>query len=85
MELKVNANELKEVVKKYTPEIITCVGIVNFIGQIKHEIATTHVGAKRYLILYKETGNEYYLVKYYQSTKPNNWLKLHGYTIRRKH
>lgn len=60
MELKVSANELKEVGKKYAPEIFTCVGIVSFIGQIKHAVATTHVGTKRYLILYKETDNEYY-------------------------
>ena len=34
--------------------------------------------------LYGATGNGYYRVRYMQVTHTNNWLKMHGYPMRRK-
>ncbi len=37
-----------------------------------------------YWSLYKATREDKYLAKYYRITKSNNWLKMHGYPLRRK-
>lgn len=79
MALKINVDKLKEAIEKYQPGVLTCAGINVIYGQARY------IGPRVYLKLYKATNNKYYLVKYYQLTRSNNWLKSHGYTMRRKH
>ena len=40
--------------------------------------------AAHWKLMYDITGSEIYLLRYLQMTKTNNWLKMHGYPMRRK-
>lgn len=72
--------KMKDVVKKHSPEILLGAGIAGMIAQTMMVRNPSRV----YLNLYKATGDESYLVKYYRLTKSNNWLKMHGYPMRRR-
>lgn len=75
------SQEVKELFKKYSPQILTTVGAVGF-------IANTNISSMRtkrmYEALYKATGNEFYKIRVMQITHSNNWLKMHGYPMNRK-
>lgn len=78
MVFKINVDELKGVIEKHQPETLAYAGINGLYEQARY------MGARVYSALYKESSNEHHLVKHYRLTKSNNWLKSHGYTIRRK-
>ena len=79
---RVKLSKISDKVLNHIPETLSVLGV-----------AATMIGTmmcmkfepKLYNIRYKRTGNEYYLIRYYQKTKSNNWLKMHGYPMRRKH
>lgn len=68
-----------EVFEKYQPDILSIAGIVET-AYLKGRIVAPSI----YLSLYKHTGEEKYLVKFYRMAKSNNWLKMHGYPKRRR-
>lgn len=70
------SDRIKTFLKKYEPTIITVAGIANVI--------MCRITPEGYLRLYQTTGDELYLAKYLRLTKSNNWLKMHGYPIRRR-
>jgi hypothetical protein len=71
--------KISTILSKNTPEIVTCIGIVGTIMSIK-----LGMNPDRLFIRYQITGDEKYLLDYYRMTKSNNWLRLHGYPMRRK-
>lgn len=81
MELK-SVYETMNYVKKHKPEIMIASGMVGIICDIQSSLR----GNKPLLYkrLYEYTRNEYYEIRYMQLTHSNNWLKMHGYPMRRK-
>lgn len=72
---------IREKLEIYSPDITLGAGIV---GMVTSAMMTCR-SPKIYLTLYKTTGEERWLVKYLRLTKSNNWLRMHGYPMRRKH
>ena len=73
--------EACKIIRKYEPEILCSAGIY---GAKALMMVHTRNTSKVYWSLYKATGEDKYLAKYYRITKSNNWLKMHGYPLRRK-
>ena len=80
--MEINMEELRENFKKYAPEILYAHNII-------HMMAAQHiVNDRRLRVLEKSYGimnKEYAAYKHRVSrrTHSNNWLKLHGYPMRR--
>lgn len=62
---------------------ITAVGIV-MAAFMPFNLATKKQRVRCYKMLYEHTGDERYKIKYLQLTKSNNWMRMHGYPMRRK-
>ena len=74
-------HEACKIIKKYEPEILCSAGIYDaMVSMTVYTRKTPMV----YWSLYKATREDKYLAKYYRITKSNNWLKMHGYPLRRK-
>ena len=73
-------NKIKGRFIKYSPEVLQVAGIVNTIHAAMLSPISNRSICK---VLYKQTGNKKYLVEYYRLTKSNNWLRMHGYPMRR--
>lgn len=67
--------------KKYQPVILSVAGIMPMI----YTIYTKRDKARIYMALYNSTKNEYYWVRYLQLTHSNNWLRMHGYPMKKRH
>lgn len=72
----ISDNRIKTFLKKYGSKIIRVAGMAN--------MTTCIITPEGYLRLYQTTGDKTYLAKYLRLTKSNNWLKMHGYPIRRR-
>ena len=70
----------KEIMKKYTPTIVTSAGVAMFVDDISHRKNVAMMQALNTLANYSEL----YRSKYLRKFKSNNWLKMHGYPMRRK-
>lgn len=77
----IKLNKLGDKILKHSPSVLSVVGIAAM-------VVRTMMGAKIrpeiFMRIYRATGNEYYRIRYYQMTKSNNWLRMHGYPMRRK-
>lgn len=73
--------EASKMLRKHEPGLISTAGIYGTMASIT---VYTRKSPMVYWSLYKATGEDKYLVKFYQITKTNNWLKMHGYPMRRK-
>lgn len=70
----------KEIVNAHIPELLTLGGFVRiFLG-----FSGKKPSPRDYLRLYELTGEENYKIRHLQLTKSNNWLRLHGYPMRKK-
>lgn len=67
---------------KHSPEVLTGIGIA---GTVAASIMRTKQSRSYNRIMYEVIGEEVSLVRYLRMTKSNNWLKMHGYPMRRKH
>lgn len=70
---------MKEMLKKHEAMILSA-GVVGMMAYIP----TSDRKIQVYKALYKATGCDYYRVRFIQMTHSNNWLKTHGYPMRRK-
>ena len=66
---------------KYSPEVLQVEGIVHMIHMTMRSNIPNRITICK--VMYKRTGKKKYLVEYYRLTKPNNWLRMHGYPMRR--
>lgn len=69
--------------RKYLPEMITAAGVAISVLSCLRPISKQKMASK-YMIRYKLTGDKNYELKCLQLTKSNNWLRTHGYPMRRK-
>ena len=69
--------------RKYLSEIITAAGVAISILSYLRSLNKEEMAAM-YKLRYKLTGDKNYELKYLQMTKSNNWLRTHGYPMRRK-
>lgn len=73
-------SKIKKLCNEYVPEMLYPAGIIGILTSM-----TGYVDLKRvYKVLYQNSGNEFYKIRYMQLTHSNNWLKMHGYPMRRK-
>jgi hypothetical protein len=61
--------------------ILTGVGVV---GSMMESMLCMRRSPRHMKIMYDITGEDFYNYRYLQMTKSNNWLRLHGYPMRRK-
>ena len=81
MEITAINNKHKGWFIKHSPEILQVAGIVSTIQSTMLSAIPTRIAI--YKVMYKQTGEKNFLVEYYRLTKPNNWLRIHGYPTRR--
>ena len=74
-------HEVFKIIRKYEPEILCSASVCRTMASVT---AYTRKTPMVYWSLYKATREDKYLAKYYRITKSNNWLKMHGYPLRRK-
>ncbi len=75
-------HKIYESFEKHSPEILIAVGVAGYIGSTLMVINRNNPLVHK--ALYQATGNKYYEIRYMQLTHSNNWLKMHGYPMRRK-
>jgi hypothetical protein len=84
MELKFE--HLNEVITRHTPAVLVGMGII---GSVMNGTMIVNRIRKykelRYKIKYEVAGTKCYLTQSLWVTKSNNWLKAHGYPMKRKH
>jgi hypothetical protein len=81
MEERIETGHVSSIISKHSPTILTAIGVI---GAIASSIMATKRNPKILLAMYRATGNEDYLIRYYRMTKSNNWLKMHGYPMRQR-
>ena len=79
-ELKKYLETSKEIMKKYVPEILCAPGIAMSLMDISH---VKH-NANMQILKTLADQSDYYRLKYIRKTRSNNWLRIHGYPMRRK-
>lgn len=75
---------IASIMKKYSPEILTGIGVAGTIctAMCSVSLYKKNVYYKRLRRLCPGYANEH--CRYLQTIKSNNWLKMHGYPMRRK-
>lgn len=76
-----NEVSLTTIMRKNTPAILCGLGVVATVARTMMSIKRD---ARYWKIMYESTGCEYYKLRYLQMTKSNNWLRMHGYPMKRK-
>lgn len=84
--MRLNFEHLNEAIVNRAPAILMGMGIMG-------SVMNTSMFVKRnrkykelqYKIKYEVTGMKYYLTQSLWLTKSNNWLKAHGYPMKRKY
>lgn len=66
---------------KHGPAVLTVIGADAMVAQM---MMGAKIGPEIFMRMHRATGDEYYRIRYYQMTKSNNWLRMHGYPMRRK-
>lgn len=81
---QINIGNLRSVINKHSPEILIGMGLAGMVMQARLS-AMQCVSEEAYLkAMYEFTGHKIYLYKYLQATKSNNWLRMHGYPMRKR-
>jgi hypothetical protein len=70
------------IINKHSTAVLVGIGLI---GAMMPTLIGTRRDPRFLLLTYRVTGDELYYIKYLQATKSNNWLKTHGYPMRRKH
>lgn len=76
----IEINKLANETIEHCPTILTGVSVIG-------TIVSAMVNVKHYdnpLLMYRLTGDEHYYIKYLRRTKSNNWLRMHGYAMRKR-
>lgn len=81
---QINFEHPKSIIREHTPEVLTGIGVVGTVMSTMLVVSQYKNKAVYYKIMYEHTGSDIYLIKYLQMTKTNNWLKMHGYPMRRR-
>ena len=76
-----NKVSLTTIMRKHTPAILCSLGVVATVVQTMMSVKRDE---RYWKFMYEYTGCEYYKLRYLQMTKSNNWLRMHGYPMRRK-
>ena len=79
-ELKKYLETSKEIMKKYVPEILCTPGIAMNLMEFSH----VKYNANMQILKTLADQSDYYRLKYIRKTRSNNWLRIHGYPMRRK-
>lgn len=76
------SESVKGYLRKHSSEIITGIGLIGSIAQLTILSGTNRLRVLK--LLYKQTGDPKYDILIKRMTKSNNWLRMHGYPMRRK-
>ena len=77
----IKLNKLGDTIRKHSPAILTVIGAA---ATVMQAMMGSRIGPEIFMRMYRTTGDEYYRIRYYQMTKSNNWLRMHGYPMKRK-
>lgn len=79
-----NLDKLKETIRKHEPIYMSGIGIAGLICSV--QLANRSENRRRVLKILAKHYGEPYQTRLMQEIHSNNWLKLHGYPMkRRKH
>lgn len=80
----INAKRLALMLNKHSPEILIGIGIAGITAQSMMAVKSLENKADYWKLMYEITGHKIYLYRYLQMTKTNNWLRMHGYPMRKR-
>lgn len=76
------SESVKEYLRNHSPEIIAGIGVIGSITQSMMFNGNNRLRTLK--LLYELTGDPMYDIEIKHMTKSNNWLRMHGYPMRRK-